>query len=265
MNLDQCSVKPKTAQSLDQARVLLAQDGAVIVNGIGPNDEDARALAFDLFDDVLAVPPAARVFDGGEMDNKGPGIDHTTRLAAHTDGFGYGDFYPDYILLDCVNASENGGESFLIDGYAVLDALGNEEQTGWVPDAMMKVAVNQTEAGMQHSVSPIVQHTEAGRVMVRKTLDQRAAADSEHPDRDNEMVRLWRETAEAAVAQAPRFKLGPGQALVIDNYRMLHGRDAYTDLGRLMWRVWVWTSASKAGPPDLPLHSDTRFAHAETA
>jgi len=40
---------------------------------------------------------------------------------------------------------------------------------------------------------------------------------------------------------------------------MLHGRDAYTDLDRLLWRVWVWTSAS-LGVPDLPLHSDTRYA-----
>lgn len=263
MNLDRCSLIPAIASSTADAHARLVEDGAVVINSIGPDAEDARGLAFDLFGEaVLAVPPAARVFDGGEMDNKGPGVDHTTRLAAHTDGFGYGDFYPDYILLDCVNASAGGGESFLIDGYAVLEALRQDHDTAWVPDAMASVAVNQTEAGMQESISPIVQHTPAGRLMVRKTLDQRAAPDSPDPQRDNLMVQLWRDTAEAAVATAPRFKLSPGQAVVIDNYRMLHGRDAYTDLGRLLWRVWVWTKASKAGPPDLPLHSDTRYAHA---
>jgi len=263
VNLSQCSLSPAVAASIEDALALLAKDGAVIINSIGPDAEDARGLAFELFGEgVLAVPPAARVFDGGEMDNKAPGVDHTTRLAAHTDGFGYGDFYPDYILLDCVNASDSGGESFLIDGYAVLEALQENRETAWVPDAMAGTAVNQTEEGMQQSISPIVQHTAAGRLMVRKTLDQRAAPDSADPQRDNLMVQHWRDTAEAAVDTAPRFKLAPGQALVIDNYRMLHGRDAYSDLGRLLWRVWVWTRASKAGPPDLPLHSDTRYAHA---
>jgi gamma-butyrobetaine dioxygenase len=245
---------------------MLERDGAVIIAHIGPDAEDARSLAFDLFtSDVLAVPPAARVFDGGEMDNKAPGVDHTTRLAAHTDGFGYGDFYPDYILLDCVSASATGGESFLIDGYAVLEALADDPVTAWVPEAMGRIAINQTEQGMQQSVSPMLQHTDGGRVMVRKTLEQRAAADSEDPLRDDRMVAIWHDAVETAVASAPRFKLSPGCALVIDNYRVLHGRDPYTDLNRLMWRVWVWTRASKAGPPDLPLHSDTRYAHASSA
>jgi alpha-ketoglutarate-dependent taurine dioxygenase len=266
MNVTHCSITPATADSSSHARDMLERDGAVIIAHIGPDAEDARSLAFDLFtSDVLAVPPAARVFDGGEMDNKAPGVDHTTRLAAHTDGFGYGDFYPDYILLDCVSASATGGESFLIDGYAVLEALADDPVTAWVPEAMGRIAINQTEQGMQQSVSPMLQHTDGGRVMVRKTLEQRAAADSEDPLRDDRMVAIWHDAVETAVASAPRFKLSPGCALVIDNYRVLHGRDAYSDLNRLMWRVWVWTRASKAGPPDLPLHSDTRYAHASSA
>jgi gamma-butyrobetaine dioxygenase len=263
MDVEHCSVKPEKADSLAQALELLARDGAVIVEHIGPDAEDARGLAFELFGaDVLAVPPAARVFDGGEMDNKPPGADHTSRLAAHTDGFGYGDHYPDYILLDCVHASAAGGESFLIDGYALLQALAEDPDTAWVAQAISEVPVNQTEAGMQASVSPMVQQTASGRVMVRKTLDQRAAADSQDPHRDNLMVKVWQDAAELAVQSAPRFKLEPGQAVVIDNYRLLHGRDAYTELSRLMWRVWIWTQHSKLGPPDLPLHSDTRYAHA---
>ena len=263
MNVEHCGVKPEIAASIEHAHSLLAAHGAVIVQGIGPEAEDARALARALFtDQVVALPPAARVFDGGEQDNKAPGVDHTTRLAAHTDGFGYGDLYPDYLLLDCVRASGAGGESFLIDGYAVLDALASDTELSWVVDALAAVAVDQTEEGMQPSISPIVQHTAAGRKMVRKTLDQRAAPHSTDPDRDNMMVKIWCDAAEQAVATAPKFKLEPGQAVVVDNYRMLHGRLAYTDLDRLMWRVWIWTQRSKSGAPDMQLHSDTRYAHA---
>ena len=151
MNLESCGVLPKKAASTSEAQDLLHADGAVIITSVGADADDARGLAFDLFgEDVLAVPPAARVFDGGEMDNRPPGMDHTAIMTPHTDGFGYGDYYPDYILLDCVSASQQGGESFLIDGYALLEALAADPERAWVPQAMAAVAINQTEEGMQH-------------------------------------------------------------------------------------------------------------------
>ena len=95
--------------------------------------------------------------------------------------------------------------------------------------------------------------------MVRKTHDQKPAAGSKDPARDLAMIAAWQQIAERVAERAPRFKLTANQAVVVDNYRMLHGRDAYTDLNRLLWRVWIWTSGS-LGVPDMPLHSDTRYA-----
>ncbi len=250
---------PQVVTSPEQARAILDVDGAVIFEGCGADAAAARALADAVFaDELLAVPAAARVFDGGERDNKGPGIDHTTPLPAHTDGFGYGDFYPDYFLLTCVQSCAAGGESFLVDGYAILRSLAANPATAWAVDELDKIAVDHTETGMQPAVGPILQFTPKGRRMVRKTMQQTVLAQA--AARAQQMVDIWRDTVEAAAADAPRFKLQPGQAVVVDNYRMLHGRDAYRDLQRLMWRVWIWTTASKAGAPPLPLHSDTRFA-----
>ena len=48
----------------------------------------------------------------------------------------------------------------------------------------------------------------------------------------------------------PRFKLHVGEALLVDNYRLLHGRDRYFDLQRRMYRVWCWTR----NPIGLPSH-----------
>ena len=49
-----------------------------------------------------------------------------------------------------------------------------------------------------------------------------------------------------------RFMLESGEALVIDNYRVLHGRDGYTAEGfesdRKIWRIWCWTDRSKGLP-----------------
>lgn len=262
LDLSHCGVRPQIAGDMASALTHLQQDGAVIVENVGPEETDARQLAYDLFGSrVLAVPPAARVFDGGEKDNKGD-LDNTQTLPPHTDGFGYGDLYPDYILLDCVNSSPAGGESFLVDGYAVLEALRQSPQHAWVADALNTVIIDQTEEGMQASESPVIQHTEQGRMMLRKTIAQKPRASSTTPERDSEMVQVWKAAVNAAMQHAPLFKLAPGQAVAVDNYRLLHGRLPYTDMGRLMWRVWLWTEDSLAGPPDLPLHSDTRFAHA---
>jgi gamma-butyrobetaine dioxygenase len=264
MDLGKSGVVPRLAATPIEALELLRRDGAVIVDGVDPGSEDARGVARDVFGPAIrALPPAARVFDGGEMDRRLPGVDHRARLAAHTDGYAYGDLYPDYFLLSCVRASPAGGESFLVDGYAVLDAMRADAELHWVPDALVQVAIDQTETGMQHAVSPIVQRAPDGRVMVRKTFDQKPAADSPDKARAQAMIDAWHQAAERVAEQAPRFKLAPGQAVVVDNYRMLHGRDAYTDPSRLLWRVWVWTSGS-LGVPDMPLHSDTRHAAAAT-
>ena len=53
--------------------------------------------------------------------------------------------------------------------------------------------------------------------------------------------------------EAPRFTLRPGEALMVDNLRMLHGREGYAsqrpDSERKMWRIWCWTDRS-LGLPD---------------
>eukprot|EP00931_Biecheleriopsis_adriatica_P086842 TRINITY_DN61411_c0_g1_i1.p1 TRINITY_DN61411_c0_g1~~TRINITY_DN61411_c0_g1_i1.p1 ORF type:complete len:405 (+),score=83.82 TRINITY_DN61411_c0_g1_i1:61-1275(+) len=59
------------------------------------------------------------------------------------------------------------------------------------------------------------------------------------------------------------FRLERGEALVVDNYRVLHGRAPYLpedsalgmedvngSMERRMWRVWSWTSQGSGLPPD---------------
>lgn len=258
-------VPPRIALSADPAEAVeaLRRHGAVILTGIEPGGEPARAVADAVFGSrVCAVPEAARVTDGGEQDRKPDGLDHTTRSRAHTDGYAYGDRCPDHFLLSCEQASGEGGESLLLDGYALLDVLAGDPETAWLAEALPRVVIDQTEPGMHPSLSPIVQTAPSGRRMLRRTADQHPAPESSDPERDAEMIRLWKEAidvASDAVAPAERPKLEPGEAIVVDNYRMFHGREPYQDLGRLMWRVWIWTDEA-AGVPDGMLHSDSRFA-----
>ncbi len=48
---------------------------------------------------------------------------------------------------------------------------------------------------------------------------------------------------------AARVKLGKGEAVVVDNYRVLHSREAFGGNGeRRLWRVWTWTTNSDGRP-----------------
>jgi hypothetical protein len=70
-----------------------------------------------------------------------------------------------------------------------------------------------------------------------------------------QLIDAFKAAVVAADAVAPRFSVREGEALLIDNYRMLHGRDPYAG-GRLMWRVWCWTDERMyARLPDVCLCS----------
>ena len=253
---------PEFTDDHAEALTLLRRDGAVCIRNAGIEASDATGLGHRLFGDkVLTIPEAARVFEGGEKDQYVE-LDHRNPLRPHTDGFAYGDRYPDFISLNCVRSSPNGGESFLVDGYALLDQLHNDTETRWLAEALSSTPVDQTEENMQVSQSCIVQQSPSGRKMLRRNFSTKPLKTSQQPDQDQLMIDSWVRAVDAAGKSAPRFKLEPGDALVIDNYRVLHAREGYEDLNRMMWRVWIWTDEC-LGVPDMPLHSDSRFATAD--
>ncbi len=260
MKSEPIGIIPEVHHDAASAIACLEQSGAVRLSGVGPTERDARAAAESLFGDCIrALPPAARVFEGGEKDRKIDGGDPTAVMPAHTDGFGYGDNYPDYIALSCVQAADVGGESFLLNGYALHDALLADPATRDLAVELSKREIDLTEAGMQPCIAPIIRATQAGRRMVRRTLDVSPTADDPDPSRARALIQLWEAAIDNATPNLPRFRLAPGEALFIDNYRLLHGRDGYYDPQRMLWRVWIWTQAC-LDVPDQPLHSDTRYA-----
>lgn len=257
--MNHCGIEPVYTSNPEEAVERVKTDGAVCFEGVGLTAEAAEQLGHELYrDHVLSIPQAARVFEGGEYDRHEP-LDHRNRIKVHTDGFSYGDHYPDIMVLSCVHASPVGGESFLVDGYAVLDELAKSPETRWVTEALQNVVVDQTEPDMQISHSPIVQCTKSGRKMLRRNFSQKPMATSQQPERDQEMIDIWLDAVDKASLDAPRFRVESGQAVIVDNYRMLHAREGYEDPNRMMWRVWVWTDEG-LGPPDMQLHSDSRFA-----
>jgi alpha-ketoglutarate-dependent taurine dioxygenase len=257
-------IPQRTADPAIAAR-LVRSEGGVILTGVDRTSGAAVTAARAVFaGHIRAVPEPAEVRAGGVMDLAVRRVSPEEALGVHTDGFSYGDEYPDYFLLLCEQDSEVGGESFFVDGYRLLDALAESEAGTETVELMTTLLVDQTEEGMHRSISPLVGCTPAGRRMVRRFPDQRPLADDAEPEVAAGLIDAWDQLCRAAAEHAPRFRLAPGEVVIIDNYRMLHGREPYQDLDRLMWRVWVWTDEAY-GVPAGSLASDIRFARVPEA
>jgi gamma-butyrobetaine dioxygenase len=250
-----------------EARRIVERDGCVILTGLPTDDDAAPAAMRAVFGERVArLPEPARVFVGGEGDRPRSEVDptladaeSTTTLEAHTDGFAYGDAYPDYFLLLCARASADGGASFLVDGEALAGRLGPSDAPDDLARRLHTVPVDHGEPDMRPCVAPLVAHAPSGRVMLRCHPFQRPRPGSPTPGDDAALIASWHARIASAASEADRFTLAPGEAVLIDNYRMFHGRDPYSDPSRLMWRQWVWTTAA-AGVPGGPVHSDSRYA-----
>ena len=237
---------------------LLQKEGACVLERAGTSREEAAQLPGRIFGVALAAAPEPA--EVSERTLGARGIRKDDNFRAHTDGHAYGDLFPDFFLLLCSHASEEGGGNFIIDGYSVLDGLAEDPETSWVPSALEERPVEQTSR--VKSVTPVVLRAPDGRRALRCRLSgppaafaaQRVSPDSDDPERDARMLAIYHQSVEKAAQAAGRIYLRPGDALVVDNYRMFHGRDPYKDPNRLLWRCWMWTSSAR-GVPDMELHS----------
>jgi len=261
---------PRRVHDPAEAFRVLRADGAVVLTGAGSSREDARGIAQRVLASLAPVvpDPAPIKEGGGNKDNtyrtwEGDDRRVVPFQSGHTDGFAYGDKYPDYIFLLCIRPAASGGESFAIDTYRILDALAASD----CPEDAAFLAfltgspVEQTEPGFQRSLAPVVLDNGRGRRMSRWTPVQRPDPSLSADERTRQRMWLerWKTLTYQASQHAPRFLLQPGEALCLDNYRMLHGREGFDDVERTLWRIWAWTTES-TGAPDGLLFSDSRFA-----
>jgi hypothetical protein len=66
------------------------------------------------------------------------------------------------------------------------------------------------------------------------------------------MLRRWESAVVAARDTGPMFRVGAGEMICVDNYRVLHGRDGHNDPNRRVCSIWGWSTDAVA-IPDGPL------------
>ena len=273
MDFSLASVVPQRAGSPEEARAEVAARGAAIIPGCGDQEAAFAAgraflgadlrrfgLQFEATKDKQEAE-AALVADQ-PVDERGRKRRFTAtqeRMVPHNDGFGFGDFGPDYLFLWCGRPDSGGeGASFLVDGLRLLDLLAADPQYLDVAQFAWETDIDQSEPNFPLAAyAPIARRLpDSGRIQVRHHPFQ-APVPGEAPDIETAqeaLIRRWSAAVEAARDNGPMFQAEAGDLICVDNYRLTHGRDGYRDPGRVMLSIWGWSSAAIAvpeGPLDI--------------
>jgi gamma-butyrobetaine dioxygenase len=232
--VDETGVVPRTA-SLDDARAVLAADGVVRIPGVGPDPE-------------CLVVAAARVLGGRLRELFGirpQGGTDSPALGLHNDGaYLEGDVHgrtvrlrdpdEDYLLMHCSSPAPSGGDSVLVDGYALVDRLAADhpELHAFVTGADTDFFGTRVNPPRGVPATPLlrrmVEYTRGGRRAVRAS--DYALPVPRVPEWDEHLARIeeYADLLATASEAAPRFRMDSGDLLILDNYRFLHGRDAFS-------------------------------------
>jgi len=272
MDFSLASVVPRRVSSPAQARAEVAKSGAAILTG--QHDTDAalaagRAVLGDAcrrfglqFEATKSKQEAeAAMVADQPADERGRKRRFTAtqeRMVAHNDGFGFGDFGPDYLFLWCGRPDAAGaGESFLVDGLRLLELMAADQEFAPVAAFCWETDIDQSEPNFPLAAhAPIARRLPGGRVQVRHHPFQAPVPwqPAEAERAQSEFIGRWSAAVAAARDSGPMFHAAAGELICVDNYRLTHGRDGYSDPERVMLSIWGWSDSAVAipeGPLDI--------------
>lgn len=218
----------------DELRARLAIDGFAVV----PLEDRALARLLQpwlLIDGLLGLGPQLT-----EVQPIRP-IAHGRSFAAssgaaplHTDSQLWRGRPAELQLTACLRPADRDGDSVLVDGFALADRLATDR-----PGDLAALL------GELRCMPFVFGHV-FGPTLARRA-DRHVFT---HPARPQPGDRVA-PVVERALAEAPRriVRLTAGQALLVDNHRMLHGRRAFEDPQRELLRVLAWLEAPLCARP----------------
>jgi hypothetical protein len=273
MDFSQASVVPRRVSTPAEARAEVDVRGAAILPGLADQEAAFAAGRAMLSDDCRRFGPQfeatkatqeaeAAAVAGQPADERGRKRRFSAteeRMVAHNDGFGFGDFGPDYLFLWCGRPDAHGeGASFLVDGRRLLELMALDPEYADVAAFCWATDIDQSEPNFPLAAyAPIARCLpDSGRVQVRHHPFQ-APVPGQAPDADaaqQALIERWSRAVTAARDSGPMFHAAAGDLICVDNYRLTHGRDGYRDPERVMLSIWGWSSAAIAvpqGPLDI--------------
>ncbi|MBY6029588.1 TauD/TfdA family dioxygenase [Halomonas sp. DP8Y7-1] len=206
----------------------LERFGFVHVSGL-PDDTEAMQPLID------RIGPLRRTNWGGIADVKSVAnaydLTMTQRgLEPHTDN-PYRDPIPGYIWLHCLTNAAEGGDSTLVDGFEAARRLRQQDPEAF--DCLTRVSPRfryQDDATHLESRGPLIEcdpHGEVVRVRYSNRTERVDAMESQELRRYYAARKAFYDLIRSE-ALTLRLKLSPGEMLIMDNYRLLHGRTSFT-------------------------------------
>lgn len=164
-------------------------------------------------------------------DLKKADLAYTNRyLSAHTDGT-YSHDAPGLQMLHCLYFDGTGGESTLVDGFKIAEVLRAKEPELF--DVLSTVAIpGQYIGDGSHLMAarPVFRHDHTGTLAQVSYNNSDRAPFLLPPDEMEQLYTALRAFDHLANSESMQWSevLRPGDALLFDNWRALHGRRAYT-------------------------------------
>lgn len=153
----------------------------------------------------------------------------TLELRPHTDGT-YAHDAPGLQLLHCLEFEGSGGESIQVDGFRIAEELRQTAPAHY--ETLSRVAVPGQYIGdgvHLMAARPVFRHDHSGR-LVQVSFNNYDRAPFLLPEAEMRAfyaaIRAFDELANDRRLQW-RHRLAPGEAMLFDNWRVLHGRAAY--------------------------------------
>ncbi len=207
---------------------LLSRYGYVVLRGDVPDRSQAEATA-------RRIGYVRHTIFGGMWDLAPDLTEHadtaytSVYLAPHTDGT-YSHDAPGLQMFLCLRDAVEGGESILVDGLAIAAELAASDAESYVVLASVPVPGRYIEPGVHLRAERPVFRSNA-----RGVLDQVSFNNYDRapfllpPDQERRFHRAYSRFAELANDPARRvaIDLTPGDILIFDNWRTLHGRNAF--------------------------------------
>ncbi|MFD2191701.1 TauD/TfdA family dioxygenase [Pistricoccus aurantiacus] len=201
--------------------------GFVRVRGV-PTEEDGMQALID------RIGPLRRTNWGGIADVKSVpqayDLTMTQRgLEPHTDN-PYRDPIPGYIWLHCLTNAAEGGDSTLVDGFQAARRLREEAPEAY--DCLTRLATEffyTDETTRLAGEGPLIELDSQGRlhrVRFSNRTERIPALDPEMLERYYAARQRFHELITSDELTV-HLKLDPGEMLIMDNYRLFHGRTAF--------------------------------------
>jgi gamma-butyrobetaine dioxygenase len=156
-------------------------------------------------------------------------------LQAHTDN-PYRDPVPTLQILYCLESSVEGGDSYVVDGFAAAQRLRDEDGQAFA--VLARHCARFDYAGSSDvrlsARRPMIELAPDGELIALRFNNRSAAPVTDVPYAEMEAYyAAYRRLGEIIGAEdmAVSFKLQPGESFIVDNTRVLHARKAFSGSG----------------------------------